>query len=72
MKTYSDYLREVNKIDQLIDHWYEIASDKYAHGDKPGQTQAYAEIGKLQARKNELANPEKDELLTGNEKWFEI
>lgn len=66
---YSEYRRELAKLNEWKDAWYTIADQKFSEGDKDGQTKAYAEVTAIQAKIDALVNPfdEDDKILGENE-----
>jgi len=71
-KKLAAYKSEMKRLDREIDAWYEIASCKFAAGNKVGQRKAYDEIAAIEVFKSAMVNPEEDEILTGDESWLEI
>lgn len=66
---YSEYRRELSRLNEQKDAQYAIASQKFSQGDKDGQAKAYDEVDAIQAKIDALVNPIEagDQLLGESE-----
>lgn len=66
-KKYQAYRNEVKRLEKAKAAWYEIASIKFAEGDKTGQAKAYEEINAIQVMLGAMVDPMEGELLGEDE-----
>jgi hypothetical protein len=68
---FQQYCKTSQELSEVKSNLYTLAGHKLSQDDKAGAQAVYSQIDEIDAELSALENPQ-DELLTGDEEWFEV